>query len=191
MPLRAALPFFLLLLLVACSSDEEPVETTEIGVVEEVNPTLLELLGSDPQFSTLVTAIEATNLQEPLSDAGALTLFAPTNSAFNALPAGTIDTLMTDGQREMLRNILLHHLVDGKTFATDAMTAGELTTLLGDRIAVTVDGETIRVADAEVQARDLEASNGIIHIIDQVMLPSIEATGGDASASEESASDEL
>ncbi len=98
---------------------------------------------------------------------------SPTNSAFDQLPPGTVDTLMTTGQRETLRNILLHHLVDGKNFATDAITAGQLTTLLGDVVPVTVEneGDLIRIDDATIQARDLEASNGIIHVIDRVMLP--------------------
>jgi uncharacterized surface protein with fasciclin (FAS1) repeats len=191
--MRAALLPLLLLSLVACGEEEPLPTTTETGVVGEVNPSLIELLRSDPQFSTLLTAVVATNLEEPLSDTTTtLTLFAPTNAAFNALPEGIIDTLMTESQRETLRNILLHHLVDGTNFATDAMTAGQLTTLLGDSVPIVVadDGETITVDDATLQARDLEASNGVIHVIDRVMLPPTEEAPAEGAAAEGAAVDD-
>jgi uncharacterized surface protein with fasciclin (FAS1) repeats len=120
-------------------------------------------------FSTLVTAIQAAGLADELKGAGPFTVFAPTDEAFAALPADTLDSLLADP--DALAEILLYHVVSGETLAADISDDQEVATLQGDSITFAIDGDTVTVNDATITATDIAASNGVIHVIDTVLMP--------------------
>ena len=128
-------------------------------------------------FETLVTAVQAAGLEETLRGDGPFTVFAPTDEAFAALPAGTLDTLLEDREGD-LAGILTYHVVSGEVLAADVVGLdGEaVTTVNGATFTVNVDGENVSLADAagntvNVVATDVTADNGVIHVIDGVLLP--------------------
>jgi uncharacterized surface protein with fasciclin (FAS1) repeats len=123
-------------------------------------------------FKTLVAAVEAAGLVDTLKGEGPFTVFAPTDEAFAALPAGTLDTLLADPSGQ-LTQILLYHVAPGKFMAADvAGLNGQIVeTAGGIPLAVTVDGDTLMVGNAKVVATDIETSNGVIHVIDTVLVP--------------------
>lgn len=123
------------------------------------------------QHATLVSAIKAAQLEETLRGAGPYTVFAPTDAAFEKLPPGMLDDLLKPENRDKLRAVLLHHVVAGKVVSAQAMNLDTAHSLNGT--ALTFDGRDGRlfVTDAEVIQADLVASNGIIHVVDTVMLP--------------------
>jgi uncharacterized surface protein with fasciclin (FAS1) repeats len=125
---------------------------------------------ADGRFTTLVTAVEATGLTDALKAEGPLTVFAPTDEAFAKLPAGTVDALVED--LPALTNILLYHVVDGRVLAADVAKLASATTLNGQDVTVTVaeDG-TVKINDATVVITDILTTNGVIHVIDTVLLP--------------------
>lgn len=133
--------------------------------------TIAEIAAEDENFSTLVVALQQAGLVEALSGEDMLTVFAPTNEAFAALPAGALDSLLAD--TEALTNVLLYHVVDGKVMAADVLELDgqEVETLSGATIMITIDGETVMIGDATVIITDIEAANGVIHVIDAVLLP--------------------
>jgi uncharacterized surface protein with fasciclin (FAS1) repeats len=120
-------------------------------------------------FTTLLTAAEAAGLVETLQGEGPFTVFAPTDDAFAALPEGTLDGLLAD--TEALSQVLLYHVVAGEVRAADVVELESATSVQGEDIAITVDGSSIMVNEANVVATDIEAANGVIHVIDQVILP--------------------
>ena len=132
---------------------------------------IVDIAASNPDFSTLVTAVKAAGLVDALKGDGPITVFAPTNDAFAKLPAGTIESLLKPENKDKLVAVLTYHVVPGKVKAADVVTVNSATSLQGQDIAVTVDGSTVMVDDAQVVATDIEASNGVIHVIDSVILP--------------------
>lgn len=126
---------------------------------------------SNPQFSTLVTAIQAAGITDTLKDSGDLTVFAPTNEAFEALPAEKLDMLLKPENKEKLVDILTYHVVEGKVMASDVMDMDSATSLEGSDIHISVDGDSVMVNDATVIKADVKASNGVIHAIDKVIMP--------------------
>lgn len=123
-------------------------------------------------FNTLVAAVEAAGLVETLKGAGPFTVFAPTDEAFAALPEGTVEALLQPENRDQLVAILTYHVVPGSVMSTDA--AGnevELETVQGDTVAVDGTGGGVTVDGANVIAADIAADNGVIHVIDQVIMP--------------------
>jgi transforming growth factor-beta-induced protein len=127
----------------------------------------VDIASASPDFSTLVTAVQAAGLVETLSGPGPFTVFAPNNAAFAKLPAGTLNGLLQDTNK--LRQVLLYHVVSGRVRSTD-LRAGKVATLQG--AAATVDlSSGVKINDATVIAADVEASNGVIHVIDTVILP--------------------
>jgi uncharacterized surface protein with fasciclin (FAS1) repeats len=120
-------------------------------------------------FTTLLAAAEAAGLVETLQGEGPFTVFAPTDQAFAALPEGTLDGLLAD--TEALSQVLLYHVVAGEVRAADVVELESATSVQGEEIAITVDGSSVMVNEANVVATDIEASNGVIHVIDQVILP--------------------
>ena len=138
---------------------------------EMAKPTIVEIAVGNPDFSTLVAALEAAGLVEALSGKGPFTVFAPTNAAFDALPAGTLDDLLKPENKETLTAVLTYHVVPGKEMAADVVALTEATSLQGDTITVTASDAGVKVDAANVTATDLEAANGVIHVIDAVILP--------------------
>lgn len=122
-------------------------------------------------FTTLLEAARVAGLVEVLKGDGPLTVFAPTDAAFAKLPAGTVEALLADPAR--LAEVLKYHVVPGRIMAADVMKAGRAQpqTAQGGMLNVRVENGQVRVDDATVTAADVEASNGVIHVIDQVVLP--------------------
>lgn len=120
-------------------------------------------------FNTLVAAVQAADLADVLAGDGPFTIFAPTDEAFAKLPAGTVEALLANP--DQLREILLYHVVPGKVSATQVVTLSSATTAQGSDVAIRVANGSVMINDALVTATDIETSNGVIHVIDTVILP--------------------
>jgi transforming growth factor-beta-induced protein len=126
---------------------------------------------ADGRFTTLVAAVQAADLVDALKGEGPFTVFAPTDDAFAALPEGTVESLLLPENKQALTDILLYHVVSGKVMAEDVVGLESATTLLGKDIAIRVDMGNVYINDAQVIITDIETSNGVIHVIDAVILP--------------------
>ena len=186
------------LFLVACGGTNAPAENNANAIMEpdtsenmaeepaeemaEEMPMLsiAEIAASDENFSTLVTALDAAGLVETLAGEGAFTVFAPTNAAFEALGDALNDVL---ADSDLLTQVLLYHVVDGKVMSPEALAlaGSEVETLSGDKITLSIEGESLYINDAMVTAVDIEASNGVIHVIDAVLLPPADDMGAEMS----------
>src|SRR5579862_2638573 len=122
-------------------------------------------------FNTLATALQAAGLADTLKGKGPFTVFAPTDEAFNKLPAGTVETLLKPENKEKLRSILLYHVVAGDLTAAKVMKMSSAKTLDGQELTLMVNDGTVMVNDAKVIKADVMASNGVIHVIDTVLIP--------------------
>ena len=122
-------------------------------------------------FNTLAAALQAADLVDTLKSAGPFTVFAPTDDAFAKLPAGTVETLLKPENKDQLVAILTYHVVSGKVMAADVVKLDSATTVNGQDVTITVDGGTVKVNDATVTATVIMTSNGVIHVIDSVILP--------------------
>jgi uncharacterized surface protein with fasciclin (FAS1) repeats len=123
------------------------------------------------QFTTLAKALGAADLVQTLKGPGPFTVFAPTDEAFEKLPAGTLDSLLKPENKDQLRAILTYHVVPGRVMAADVVKLTEAETVNGKKVAVNADGGAVMINDAKVTTTDIEASNGIIHVVDTVILP--------------------
>ena len=132
---------------------------------------LAENAAAVPQMSTLTAALQAAGLADKASSGGPYTVFAPTNDAFAALPAGTLDNLLKPENKEKLAGILTYHVVPGNVMAADLTDGQELTTIQGQKLKVTVNGTAVTVNGANVVQADVKSSNGVTHVIDKVLLP--------------------
>jgi uncharacterized surface protein with fasciclin (FAS1) repeats len=122
-------------------------------------------------FTTLAKALEAADLVNTLSGSGPFTVFAPTDEAFARLPAGTLEGLLKPENKDKLRRILTYHVVAGRVMAADVVNLQSAKAVSGDAIAVNAQGGVVRVDQARVVKADIAASNGVIHVIDAVILP--------------------
>ena len=122
-------------------------------------------------FKTLAKALAAAGLVTTLKGAGPFTVFAPTDAAFAKLPDGTLETLLKPENKEKLRRILTYHVVAGKVMASDVVKRQSAKAVSGDTITVKVEDGVVRVDNATVTSADVLASNGVIHVIDSVILP--------------------
>jgi uncharacterized surface protein with fasciclin (FAS1) repeats len=120
-------------------------------------------------FTTLVAAVKAANLVDTLKGAGPFTVFAPTDEAFAKLPAGTVDSLLKDIPK--LTKILTYHVVAGKVMAADVVKLKSATTVEGSDVKIDASSGSVKVNDATVSTADVAADNGVIHVIDTVLLP--------------------
>ncbi|MEQ6916755.1 fasciclin domain-containing protein [Halomonas sp. SSM6] len=123
------------------------------------------------QFNTLVAAVQAADLVDTLKSEGPFTVFAPTDEAFAALPDGTVEDLLKPENLATLQAVLTYHVVPGKIMAADAMAADSATTVQGQDITITTMDGSVMIDDATVISADIGASNGVIHVIDTVLLP--------------------
>ena len=133
-------------------------------------PTVVAIAASNPDFTTLVAAVKAAGLAETLSGTGPFTIFAPTNAAFAKLPAGTVETLLKPENKAKLASILTYHVVAGKVLAADVK-SGMVKTVQGGEITIVANAEGVTVNGAKVLKTDIVGSNGVIHVIDTVILP--------------------
>lgn len=147
-----------------------PADDTAMGE-EEMSKTIVDIAVSDENFSTLVTALELAGLDEALQGEGPFTVFAPTNDAFNALPEGALEGLVAD--TEALTDVLLYHVAEGEAMAADVveLDGQKVETLLGQYLDIAIEDETVLVDEAQVVVTDIKASNGVIHVIDSVLIP--------------------
>jgi len=122
-------------------------------------------------FKTLAKALEAADLVKTLEGPGPFTVFAPTDEAFAKLPAGTVENLLKPENKEKLRRVLTYHVVPGKLMAADVVKVQTAKAVSGDTISVQARGGTVSVDAAHVTKTDIAATNGVIHVIDTVMLP--------------------
>ncbi len=173
----------LMILPVAVACDSQVAETTEpIEPVDTEMPadtaettteseTIVDVAAANGSFNTLVAAIEAAGLAETLSGEGPFTVFAPTDEAFAALPEGVLDSLLLPENQEVLAQILTYHVVPAEVPSSE-ITPGAVATVEGEEVNIAVDGDTVSVNDATVAMPDVMASNGVIHVIDSVLVPS-------------------
>ncbi|EBA16402.1 hypothetical protein RSK20926_21794 [Roseobacter sp. SK209-2-6] len=140
--------------------------------------TIVDIAAGDERFSTLVAAVGAAGLAETLSGPGPFTVYAPTNQAFAALPEGTVETLLKPENKDQLTNVLLYH-VDDRKLSADMIPVGSnyfKPLLTSERLCITSGADGVNIADgsgqmANVVIADVEAENGVIHVIDKVLLP--------------------
>jgi uncharacterized surface protein with fasciclin (FAS1) repeats len=134
------------------------------------NEDIVAVASGNSDFSTLVAALTAAELVEALQGAGPFTVFAPNNAAFAKLPAGTVDDLLKPENKAKLTAILKNHVVSGKVMAAEVK-AGPVPTLGGGDVVIAVEGGEVKYGDAMVVGTDVLASNGVIHVIDTVVVP--------------------
>jgi transforming growth factor-beta-induced protein len=144
----------------------EPTEMPEPELLDIVDTAV-----ADGRFTTLVAAVQAAGLVDALKGEGPLTVFAPTDDAFAALPEGTVESLLLAENLEQLKSILLYHVVEGKVMAADVTGLTAAPTLLGKDLAVKVDMGSVYINESKVIITDVVTSNGVIHVIDAVLLP--------------------
>ncbi len=181
----------LALALGACGSNETATDTAETsmpadeptGTTPATDGTIVEVAQGNPDFSTLVAAVTSADLGATLSGTGPFTVFAPTNAAFEKIPEATRTSLMAPAGKEDLSGILTYHVVAGRTSAADLTRMIEegggsatLTTVNGATLTARANGGTVTLTDAQggtstVTATDVAASNGVIHVIDTVLMP--------------------
>jgi uncharacterized surface protein with fasciclin (FAS1) repeats len=175
------------MLLTACSeADSTPSASDDTSssssspATEESSPaasaeTITDIVAANRDFSTLLTAVQAAGLGETLAGEGPFTVFAPTDEALAKLPPETLETLLKPANKDQLTAILTYHVVPAKVMAADVQ-AGDVTTVNGEPFTVAVEGGGVEITDgqgntAAVTATDIEASNGVIHVIDSVLQP--------------------
>ncbi len=160
---------------VAPAFTQEPV--TVGGAPMYADKNIVENAVNSKDHTTLVAAVQAAGLVETLSGAGPFTVFAPVNAAFEALPAGTVDTLLKPESKDMLTNVLTYHVVAGKLSGAELMKGPvNMTTVSGDALTAQMDGDQLVITDesgksAMVTIADVNQSNGVIHVIDRVLMP--------------------
>ena len=164
-----------------CNSSKS--KAVKTSYAENGNPDVVDIAIGSKAHTTLVAAVKAAGLVETLKGDGPFTVFAPTNAAFNKLPDGTVNTLLKPENKDQLVKILTYHVIAGNFIAKDVVKAIQdgggkviLKTVSGDKVTVTMKGKNVVLKDengnfSTITATDLEGSNGVIHVIDSVILP--------------------
>ena len=153
------------------------VTAATLGTATSAN-TIVDIAASDDRFSTLVAAVSAAGLVETLQGPGPFTVYAPVNDAFAALPEGTVETLLQPENKDQLTNVLLYH-VDDRKLTAEMIPSGSnffKPVLASERLCITKGGDGVTIADgtgdvANVVIANIEADNGVIHVVDKVLLP--------------------
>ncbi len=157
----------------ACSSDDETAEkptTTSAAAPTKCDNTIVDVAVGNPDFSTLVAAVTEAGLVDTLNGEGPFTVFAPTNEAFAKIPAADLDAILAD--KEQLTSILTYHVVGGKVMAADLKPGSQkVVTVNGEEAEVVVSEAGVTYAGAKVVTTDIETCNGVIHVIDAVVVP--------------------
>ncbi len=141
-------------------------------LIPENLPNIVDVATNAGTFTTLVAALQLTALDETLSGTGPFTVFAPSDDAFQALPEGLLEALLLEENLEVLTQILTYHVVADQVISSEVASATELATVNGDPLTVTVGGESIQIDQSNITSVDIDASNGVIHVIDNVLIPS-------------------
>jgi uncharacterized surface protein with fasciclin (FAS1) repeats len=174
-----AIAGFSIISLAACNNSET--KTTETPMADSMKEAVVETptapkdiidiaIGS-PDHTTLVAAVTAAGLVETLKGAGPFTVFAPTNAAFAALPAGTVEGLLKPESKDALTKILTYHVVAGAVKAADLKDGQKVKTLQGEELTVSIKDGKVMINGANVTAADLTGTNGVVHVIDAVLMP--------------------
>ncbi len=145
-----------------------------VAVAQEAktaDKTIVEIAAGNKDFSTLVAAVKAAGLVETLSGKDNLTVFAPTNAAFEKLPKGTVEDLLKPENKKKLVAILTYHVVAGKVMAADVVKLDKAKTVQGQEVKIVAGKDGVKVDNANVVKTDIVAKNGVIHVIDTVILP--------------------
>jgi len=172
--IKLAISTFLILILSSVSFSEHcgSHEAKSTASVEKKAMNIVETAIAAETFNTLVTAVKAADLVDALSGEGPFTVFAPTDEAFEMLSEGTIEALLKD--KKQLTSILTYHVVSGKVMAGDVVKLKTAQTLNGQNVTIMVDKNSVMIDNANVIMTDIECSNGVIHVIDAVILPPAE-----------------
>lgn len=157
-------------------SQQTSESTDQASSETEATSNIVELASGNQDLSTLVAAVKAADLVETLSGEGPFTVFAPTNAAFSALPAGTLDNLLKPENKEQLAGILTYHVVSGEVMSKDLSDGQVVKTVQGANLTVRIMDGKVMLEDAtgamaEVTAADVDASNGVVHVINKVVMP--------------------
>ena len=162
----------------ACGDDDESTGSSGAATTQQQAPSTQEsaqdivgLAQDTPELSTLVTAVSTADLVETLQGTGPFTVFAPTDAAFEELGDDQVQSLLEPANRDQLQSILTYHVVPGKLTASDLSDGQELETVAGEMLTVQIDGDEVAVGDATVVEPNIEASNGVVHVIDTVLTP--------------------
>lgn len=161
------------LIAAGCGDNFKVVTTGSPQVTNEQSnfPTdLVQTASLDGDLSTLVAAVKAAGLTDTLKGSQKYTVFAPNNQAFSGVQS-TVDTLLKPENKADLKKVLTYHVVPGNVTSADLKDGAELTTVQGDKLKVSVQGKTVKVGDATVKQADIVAKNGLIHVIDKVLVP--------------------
>jgi len=156
------------------ASPESTAENSAASPASETAATasnIVETATAAGSFTTLVAAVKAAGLAETLSGPGPFTVFAPTDDAFAKLPAGTVEGLLKPENKDKLVAILTYHVVPGVLMAKDVVGGSKLMTVQGQELSLSIDGSNVMVDDAKISKTDIAASNGVIHVIDNVVMP--------------------
>lgn len=176
---------FLFMATLAMANNNDPIKKAKTDPANSINPTetIVGVAASNANFSTLVAAVKAADLVATLNSKGPFTVFAPTNDAFDKLPEGTVETLLKSENKAMLSSLLTYHVVAGKFMAADVVKAiadnkGKfvITTVNGEKLTAYMKDGNVMLKDAKGNAStiiitDVDASNGVIHAIDSVVMP--------------------
>ena len=161
-----------LTLLAGCSKDASQATTTAAKAQDAAAPNIVTVAATAGDFNTLVAAVKAADLVDTLQGDGPFTVFAPTDEAFAKLPAGTVDDLLLPENKDKLVAILTYHVVPGEVLAADVVKLSSAGTVEGSSVSISTSDAGVRVNEANVIATDVMASNGVIHVIDTVLIPS-------------------
>ncbi len=178
----AAAIFFSICIFTACNneaSQKEPVAVMDTAnnpkdsmmVQPEAPKDIVDIIVRSEDHTTLAAAMKAAALIDTLKNAGPFTLFAPTNKAFNTLPAGKVDGLLTPEGNARLIKILTYHVVPGNIIAADLKNGQQLTTLEGQVLKVSIKAGKVKINGANITTADLAGKNGVVHVIDAVLMP--------------------
>jgi uncharacterized surface protein with fasciclin (FAS1) repeats len=157
---------------VGCQADSPTRQSAPTNMANASAPKdIVDTAISAGKFNTLVAALKAADLVDTLKGDGPFTVFAPTDEAFAKLPAGTVETLLKPENKEKLKNLLTYHVVAGKDMAADLKDGQSVKTVNGKDLMVKISDGKVMVGDAQVTTADIAASNGVIHVIDTVLMP--------------------